>query len=75
MQDHYVVPGREKQPIELMRLGLTDDEFDGYCAGNVMKYVLRYKSKGGVNDLYKAREYIDFLIRSRCRIPILGDEE
>ena len=74
-QMHYIVPGRDKQPIELMRMGLTDAEFDGYCIGNVMKYMLRYKHKGGDNDLYKAREYIDFLIRSFNREPILGDEE
>ena len=44
---HYIIAGREKQPIELMRLGLTDAEFEGYCVGNVMKYILRYKGKGG----------------------------
>ena len=65
----------KKQPIELMRLGLTDEEFEGYCIGNVMKYILRYKQKGGVSDLYKAREYIDFLIRLYRSEPILGDEE
>ena len=74
-QIHYVVPGREKQPIELLRLGLTDDEFNGYCIGNITKYILRFKHKGGITDLYKAREYVDFLIRSLCRIPILDDEE
>lgn len=73
-QIHYIVPGRDKQPIELMRLGLTDAEFDGYCIGNVLKYILRCKHKGGINDLYKAREYIDFLIRSLNHDPILGDE-
>ena len=74
-QDHYVVPGREKQPIELIRLGLTDAEFEGYCIGNVVKYILRHKYKGGTEDLYKAREYIDFMIRSQCHIPILDDDE
>ena len=74
-QIHYIVPGRDKQPIELMRLGLTDAEFDGYCIGNVMKYILRCKHKGGINDLYKAREYIDFMIRAYDDEPILGDEE
>lgn len=72
---HYIVPGREKQPIELMRLGLTDEEFEGYCLGNVMKYILRYKHKGGDDDLRKAKEYIDFLIRLYRSEPILGDEE
>ena len=27
-----------------------------------MKYICRYKLKGGVEDLKKARQYIDFLI-------------
>ena len=74
-QIHYEIPGREKQPIELMRLGLTDAEFEGYCIGNVMKYILRHKYKGGLNDLLKAREYIDFLIRAYRLKPILEDEE
>ena len=74
-QIHYEIPGRYKQPIELMRLGLNDSEFEGYCIGNVLKYVLRYKQKGGEDDLFKAREYIDFLIRSYNYEPILGDEE
>ena len=35
----------------------------GYLAGNVVKYVTRYKSKGDpVGDLKKARQYIDKLI-------------
>ena len=74
-QIHYEIPGREKQPIELMRLGLTDAEFEGYCIGNVMKYLLRHKYKGGLNDLLKAQEYIEFLIRSYRHKPILGDDE
>ena len=74
-QTHYEIPGREKQPIELMRLGLTDAEFEGYCIGNVMKYILRHKYKGGLNDLLKAREYIDFLIRAYRLKPILDEDE
>lgn len=38
------------------------DGFEGYCLGNVVKYVLRYRSKNGVEDLRKARWYIDKLI-------------
>tara|TARA_R100001463_G_scaffold19262_1_gene47518 strand:- start:162 stop:311 length:150 start_codon:yes stop_codon:yes gene_type:complete len=33
-----------------------------YCVGNVIKYVVRYSYKNGVEDLKKARQYIDFLI-------------
>jgi len=34
----------------------------GYLAGNVIKYVTRYKQKNGVEDLKKARHYLDKLI-------------
>lgn len=34
----------------------------GFCEGNVVKYVSRYKAKGGVEDLKKARHYLDVLI-------------
>ncbi len=34
----------------------------GYLAGNVIKYVARYKHKNGIEDLYKAQHYIEKLI-------------
>ena len=34
----------------------------GFCEGNIIKYVCRYRKKGGVEDLHKAKQYIDFLI-------------
>ena len=34
----------------------------GYLAGNIIKYVTRYKDKNGVEDLKKARHYLDKLI-------------
>lgn len=40
----------------------TGDGFAGYLAGNVIKYVYRYRFKGGVEDLRKARWYLDRLI-------------
>jgi len=33
-----------------------------YLEGNVIKYVSRWRDKGGVNDLRKARHYLDKLI-------------
>lgn len=38
----------------------------GYFEGNVVKYVSRWKSKGGVEDLRKARHYLDRLIELEC---------
>ena len=58
---HYRQNGRKKQPIELMYEGMTSEEFRGYVVGNVIKYILRYKEKNGVEDLEKAKVYIGFL--------------
>ena len=34
----------------------------GFFEGNVVKYVTRWRGKGGVEDLKKARHYLDKLI-------------
>jgi hypothetical protein len=34
----------------------------GFCEGNVVKYVTRWKDKGGIADLEKAKHYIELLI-------------
>lgn len=45
------------QPIEYcMKNGLD------HCQSNVIKYVSRFRTKGGLEDLLKARHYIDLLI-------------
>jgi hypothetical protein len=36
----------------------------GFAEGNVIKYVSRYQKKNGVEDLKKARHYLDMLIES-----------
>jgi hypothetical protein len=40
------------------------DEWNlNYWAGNVIKYVLRYPYKNGVEDLEKAKHYLEYLIK------------
>ena len=34
----------------------------GFVEGNIIKYILRFKEKGGVQDLEKAKHYIELLI-------------
>jgi hypothetical protein len=36
----------------------------GFCEANIIKYVLRFKEKGGAEDLLKAQHYIELLIDS-----------
>lgn len=53
--DHY--KGKTIQPWDYIASnGL------GYFEGNVVKYVSRWRDKGGVADLQKARHYLDKLI-------------
>ncbi len=35
----------------------------GFLAGNVIKYICRYKEKNGIEDLEKAKAYIEKLIK------------
>lgn len=35
----------------------------GYFEGNVIKYVTRWRDKGGIADLEKAKHYIELLIQ------------
>ncbi|WP_198041829.1 DUF3310 domain-containing protein [Paenibacillus larvae] len=46
---------------------ITDglDPLEAFCIGNVTKYIWRWKDKNGVEDLRKARQYLDFLIQGQ----------
>ena len=35
-----------------------------FLQGNIVKYVVRYKEKNGLEDLNKAKEYLDRLIKN-----------
>lgn len=35
----------------------------GFCEGNVVKYVTRWRDKGGEADLHKAIHYLELLIQ------------
>jgi hypothetical protein len=56
---HYKQGGIEC--IEAIKAA-TGDGFIGYVWGNVLKYLWRWPKKGGVDDLKKARWYLDRLI-------------
>lgn len=58
---HYTKSGFECiDAIKAAVQGLT--AFEGYCIGNIIKYLWRWKWKNGVEDLRKARWYLDRLI-------------
>ena len=57
--DHYQ---KSIQPWDAMEAWMNHDEFCGYLRGNVIKYVARYREKGGAEDLKKAKHYLVKLI-------------
>lgn len=44
------------QPAEFIQQNKLD-----WCQGNIVKYVTRFRFKGGKTDLDKARHYLDML--------------
>lgn len=46
------------QPIEFIATNNLP-----FWAGNVIKYIMRYDCKSGLQDLYKARAYLEMRIR------------
>jgi hypothetical protein len=57
MEEHY-----RKFEIEPVTYAMKNRL--GFAEGNVVKYVTRYKHKGGLQDLHKAKRYIELLILS-----------
>jgi hypothetical protein len=59
---HYNEGGIEC--IDYIRQQLGKEGFIAYCEGNVIKYHHRYKYKGGVEDLKKARKYQEWMMEA-----------
>ena len=52
--------GKEIDVIDFCQANNLD-----FMQGNVIKYVTRYKEKNGKEDLFKAMEYIDRIIKEK----------
>ncbi len=66
------------EPIELMQLVLTYDEFIGFLKGNIIKYTLRAGKKQGEaaeKDVAKANRYTEWLIKLGYKMPINPKED
>lgn len=60
---HYCQGGIEC--IKAIEASMTPEEFQGYCKGNVMKYIWRFREKNGLEDLKKAQVYLGWMIESK----------
>lgn len=64
---HY--KGMAIQPVEYIhRNGI------GFCEGSAIKYLSRWRQKGGLQDLRKARHFIDLLIEMEKQ-PATGHDD
>ncbi|MGI5927772.1 MAG: DUF3310 domain-containing protein [Thermacetogeniaceae bacterium] len=60
---HYA--DKKIEVIKYIEDTLTPEQYEGYLAGNILKYVSRYRKKNGTEDLEKARVYLNWLIEHR----------
>lgn len=50
------------EPIEVMKMNMTREQYIGFLRGNVIKYILRYDHKDGAKDVAKALDYTKRLL-------------
>lgn len=60
--EHYNKNGIEAW--DAIKASMTKEEWEGYCKGNTLKYLWRWRYKNGLEDLEKARQYLDKLVES-----------
>lgn len=57
---HYNSGGIEC--IAGIKASMSRDAYCGFLKGNILKYLWRYEHKNGIEDLRKAKVYLDWLI-------------
>ena len=58
-ENSFINPDYYKNGIEVYRF--IESHNLNYAEGNIIKYIVRHKYKNGLEDLKKARRYLDFL--------------
>ena len=70
---HYKLDGLGIESIDVIKAVLREDGFKAFCRGSALKYLIRADHKGGVEDLEKARVYLNWEIGMEDRIAIVTD--
>jgi hypothetical protein len=65
--NHYIGTGGI-QVKDVMKAFMSPERYAGFCQGNIIKYILRYKKKNGLIDLEKCHDYLDELIDTEKKI-------
>ena len=62
MEQNKQVGGNHYDRMKIQPITFIVDNDIPFIEGNIIKYVCRWKDKGGVEDLKKAKHYLDILI-------------
>ena len=60
---HYLTGG--KHLLEILEMKLPPEQLEGFLRGLIIKYLFRYDQKNGIEDLKKAKWYLDELIEMK----------
>ena len=60
----YQVAGAHYQKLKIQPIEYIMANELGFCEGAIVKYISRWRDKGGVDDLRKIKQFCEFLIES-----------
>lgn len=63
---HYMLDGLNVEAVDVIRAVLGIEGFKKHCRGCALKYLLRANKKNGLEDLKKARVYLNWEIEYGC---------
>jgi hypothetical protein len=66
MEQNKQVGGNHYDKMKIQPITFIVDNDIPFIEGNIIKYVCRWKDKGGVEDLKKAKHYLDILISNNA---------
>ena len=63
----YQVAGRHYQDLKIQPIEYILANNLGFCEGAIVKYISRWRQKGGVEDLRKIKQFCEFLIEQELK--------
>lgn len=62
MEQNKQIGGNHYDKMKIQPITFIVDNDIPFIEGNIIKYVCRWRDKGGIEDLKKAKHYLDILI-------------
>lgn len=66
VDDNKITPEYYGNEIDVIKFVMSNNL--DFMQGNIIKYIVRYKNKNGLEDLLKARQYLDRIIEEEFKI-------